>query len=143
MMSRHADRQQMALESGATAIVAERGEEGIAKVREILGGGADAALNVLEQKLLLTKPSACFIMAVVSVLSVCHTTTTTPLAQPLLKISLSVVALLLSQPIIRKFCSMPFSKATSTQVEFSPKLTVWTISTKPTKTWPTAKRLKL
>ncbi len=45
MMSRHADRQQMALESGATAVVAERGEEGIAKVREILGGGADAALE--------------------------------------------------------------------------------------------------
>ncbi|HFI0466054.1 TPA: alcohol dehydrogenase catalytic domain-containing protein [Streptococcus suis] len=45
MMSRHADRQQMALESGATAIVAERGEEGIAKVREILCGGADAALE--------------------------------------------------------------------------------------------------
>ena len=45
LMSRHEDRQQMALESGATAIVAERGEEGIAKVREILGGGADAALE--------------------------------------------------------------------------------------------------
>lgn len=45
MMSRHADRQQMALESGATAVVAERGEGGIAKVREILGGGADAALE--------------------------------------------------------------------------------------------------
>lgn len=46
MMSRHADRQQMALESGATAIVAERGEEGIALgfVR-FLGGGADAALE--------------------------------------------------------------------------------------------------
>ncbi len=36
LMSRHEDRQQMALESGATAVVAERGEEGIAKVREIL-----------------------------------------------------------------------------------------------------------
>ncbi|SUN07806.1 zinc-binding dehydrogenase [Streptococcus acidominimus] len=35
----------MALESGATAVVAERGEEGIAKVRDILGGGADAALE--------------------------------------------------------------------------------------------------
>lgn len=45
LMSRHADRQQMALESGATAVVAERGDEGIAKVREILGGGADAALE--------------------------------------------------------------------------------------------------
>ena len=45
LMSRHEDRQQMALESGATAVVAERGEEGIAKVREILGGGADTALE--------------------------------------------------------------------------------------------------
>lgn len=45
LMSRHEDRQQMALSSGATAVVAERGEEGIAKVREILGGGADAALE--------------------------------------------------------------------------------------------------
>lgn len=45
LMSRHEDRQQMALQSGATAIVAERGEVGIAKVREILGGGADAALE--------------------------------------------------------------------------------------------------
>ena len=41
LMSRHEDRQKMALESGATAVVAERGEEGIAKVREILGGGAE------------------------------------------------------------------------------------------------------
>ena len=45
LMSRHEDRQQMALESGATAVVAERDEEGITKVREILGGGADAALE--------------------------------------------------------------------------------------------------
>ncbi|HJE44953.1 alcohol dehydrogenase [Levilactobacillus namurensis DSM 19117] len=45
LMSRHADRQQMALQSGASAVVAERGDTGIAKVREILGGGADAALE--------------------------------------------------------------------------------------------------
>ncbi|MDQ0222681.1 zinc-binding dehydrogenase [Streptococcus moroccensis] len=45
LMSRHEDRQQMALASGATAVVAERGDAGIAKVREILGGGADAALE--------------------------------------------------------------------------------------------------
>ena len=45
LMSRHEDRQKMALESGATAVVAERGEEGIAKVCELLGGGADAALE--------------------------------------------------------------------------------------------------
>ena len=45
LMSRHEDRQKIALESGATAVVAERGEEVIAKVREIRGGGADAALE--------------------------------------------------------------------------------------------------
>ena len=45
LMSRHEDRQQLALEFGATAVVADRGEEGIDKVREILGGGADAALE--------------------------------------------------------------------------------------------------
>lgn len=45
LMSRHEDRQQMALASGANAVVAERGEEGIAKVRDILGGGADVALE--------------------------------------------------------------------------------------------------
>lgn len=45
LMSRHKDRQQMALESGATAVVAERGKEGIEKVREILKGGADVALE--------------------------------------------------------------------------------------------------
>lgn len=45
MMSRHKDRQDLALKLGATAVVADRGQEGIAKVREILGGGADAALE--------------------------------------------------------------------------------------------------
>ncbi|HEL2576534.1 TPA: alcohol dehydrogenase catalytic domain-containing protein [Streptococcus suis] len=45
MMSRHEDRQKLALQLGATAVIAERGEKGIAKVREILGGGADAALE--------------------------------------------------------------------------------------------------
>ncbi|MFK4942887.1 zinc-binding dehydrogenase [Lactococcus garvieae] len=45
LMSRHADRQKLALELGATDVIAERGEEGIEKVREILGGGADAALE--------------------------------------------------------------------------------------------------
>ena len=45
LMSRYKDRQEMALASGATAVVEERGEEGIVKVREILGGGADVALE--------------------------------------------------------------------------------------------------
>ncbi|PLA76427.1 Zn-dependent alcohol dehydrogenase [Ligilactobacillus agilis] len=46
IMSRHEDRQQMALEAGATAFVAERGQEGIDKVLELTGGsGADAVLE--------------------------------------------------------------------------------------------------
>ncbi|MGT2845829.1 zinc-dependent alcohol dehydrogenase family protein [Streptococcus massiliensis] len=46
IMSRHEDRQKLALEFGATDIVAERGEEGVAKVLELTGGaGVDAALE--------------------------------------------------------------------------------------------------
>jgi threonine dehydrogenase-like Zn-dependent dehydrogenase len=45
-MSRHADRQAIARDFGATTIVAERGEEGIARVRELTEGiGADAVLE--------------------------------------------------------------------------------------------------
>ncbi|WP_142122300.1 zinc-binding dehydrogenase [Rarobacter faecitabidus] len=45
-MSRHADRAALAREFGATDIVAERGAEGIAAVRDLLGGDlADAALE--------------------------------------------------------------------------------------------------
>jgi threonine dehydrogenase-like Zn-dependent dehydrogenase len=46
VMSRHADRQALAREFGATDIVAERGEEGVARVKDMLDGvGADAALE--------------------------------------------------------------------------------------------------
>ncbi|WP_125776292.1 zinc-binding dehydrogenase [Antribacter gilvus] len=45
IMSRHADRTALARELGATDVVAERGEAGIAAVREILGGLADCALE--------------------------------------------------------------------------------------------------
>lgn len=55
LMSRHKDRQEMALQSGATAVVAERGEEGIAKVREILGGGADTALECVGTEAAITQ----------------------------------------------------------------------------------------
>ncbi|MEZ0448010.1 zinc-dependent alcohol dehydrogenase family protein [Cellulomonas sp. ICMP 17802] len=45
-MSRHADRQKVATEFGATHLVAERGEEGLARVRELTDGiGADAVLE--------------------------------------------------------------------------------------------------
>jgi threonine dehydrogenase-like Zn-dependent dehydrogenase len=50
-MSRHADRQALAREFGATDVVAERGDEGIAAVRELLGGDlADAALECVGTK---------------------------------------------------------------------------------------------
>ncbi|QCB95716.1 IMP dehydrogenase [Arthrobacter sp. PAMC25564] len=50
-MSRHADRQAIAREFGGTDIVAERGEEGVAKVRELLGGVlADSVLECVGTK---------------------------------------------------------------------------------------------
>jgi threonine dehydrogenase-like Zn-dependent dehydrogenase len=62
-MSRHASRQALATEFGATDIVAERGEEGAAKVRELLGGVlADAVLECvgtkqsMDQSLAVTRP---------------------------------------------------------------------------------------
>ncbi|MFD7730814.1 zinc-dependent alcohol dehydrogenase family protein [Kitasatospora phosalacinea] len=45
-MSRHRSRQELALAFGATDLVAERGEEGVARVRELTGGiGADSVLG--------------------------------------------------------------------------------------------------
>jgi threonine dehydrogenase-like Zn-dependent dehydrogenase len=45
-MSRHADRQAIARELGATDVVAERGDEGVEQVRELTGGfGADSVLE--------------------------------------------------------------------------------------------------
>ena len=46
LMGRHKDRTDLGLEFGATDVVAERGEEGIAKVRELTGG--DGTHTVLE-----------------------------------------------------------------------------------------------
>ncbi|MGW5001479.1 zinc-dependent alcohol dehydrogenase family protein [Streptomyces hydrogenans] len=45
-MSRHEPRQKLALEFGATDIVTERGEEGVARIKELTGGiGADSVLE--------------------------------------------------------------------------------------------------
>ncbi|WP_049730585.1 zinc-dependent alcohol dehydrogenase family protein [Rhizobium ecuadorense] len=45
-MSRHKTRQDLALEFGATDIVSERGDEGVARIRELTGGvGADSVLE--------------------------------------------------------------------------------------------------
>ena len=42
-MSRHDDRQKLALEFGATDIVTERGDDGVARIKDLTGGiGADA-----------------------------------------------------------------------------------------------------
>ncbi|MEU4657830.1 zinc-dependent alcohol dehydrogenase family protein [Streptomyces sp. NPDC023723] len=46
VMSRHASRQKLAREFGATDIVTERGEEGVEKIKEMTGGiGADSVLE--------------------------------------------------------------------------------------------------
>jgi threonine dehydrogenase-like Zn-dependent dehydrogenase len=62
-MSRHEPRQKLAREFGATDIVAERGEEGVARVKELTGGiGADAVLecvgnpDAMRQALHSTRP---------------------------------------------------------------------------------------
>ena len=44
-MSRHEDRQKLAKEFGATDVIAERGDEAVAKVMELTGAGADAVLE--------------------------------------------------------------------------------------------------
>ncbi len=62
-MSRHASRQKLAREFGATDIVAERGDEGVAKIRDLTNGvGADSVLEcvgtpgAMQQALDATRP---------------------------------------------------------------------------------------
>jgi threonine dehydrogenase-like Zn-dependent dehydrogenase len=62
-MSRHASRQQLAREFGATDIVTERGDEGVARIKELTGGiGADSVLECvgtgesMQQALRATRP---------------------------------------------------------------------------------------
>lgn len=51
MMSRHTDRQKLALEFGATDIVTERGDEGIARIKELTGGlGAHSVVEAVGTK---------------------------------------------------------------------------------------------
>jgi threonine dehydrogenase-like Zn-dependent dehydrogenase len=46
VMSRHATRQKLALEFGATDVVTQRGDEGVARIKELTGGvGADSVLE--------------------------------------------------------------------------------------------------
>jgi threonine dehydrogenase-like Zn-dependent dehydrogenase len=47
-MSRHADRQKLALEYGATDIVTERGDDGVARIKDITGGlGAHSVIEAV------------------------------------------------------------------------------------------------
>ena len=55
-MSRHVPRQKLAREFGATDIVAERGDEGVAKVKELTGGfGAHSVVEAVGTKESLTQ----------------------------------------------------------------------------------------
>ena len=50
-MSRHKTRQDLALEFGATDIVSERGDEGVARIKELTNGvGADSVLECVGTK---------------------------------------------------------------------------------------------
>ena len=50
-MSRHKTRQDLALEFGATDIVSERGDEGVARIKQMTGGvGADSVLECVGMK---------------------------------------------------------------------------------------------
>src|SRR3954449_11164448 len=50
-MSRHADRQKLAIEYGATDIVTERGDDGVARIRDLTDGvGADSVLECVGTK---------------------------------------------------------------------------------------------
>ena len=59
-MSRHKKRQELALEYGATDIVSERGEEGIARIRTLTNGvGADSVLECVGAKESMTQAIEC------------------------------------------------------------------------------------
>jgi threonine dehydrogenase-like Zn-dependent dehydrogenase len=59
-MSRHLDRQALARTLGATDVVAERGDDGIAAVKELLGGiGADASLECVGTKQSMAQALGC------------------------------------------------------------------------------------
>lgn len=60
--SRHPDRQALARRFGADDVIAARGDEGVAELRDLLGGGADVVLeavgnlDAMEQAIAATRP---------------------------------------------------------------------------------------
>lgn len=143
LMSRHEDRQKIALESGATAVVAERGEEVIAKVREIRGGGADAALECVGTA-----------AAVDQALEVLHNGgrlgfvgvphyNNRALGSTFAQISQLQVELPLLPPTTNSYYSRVYWMEISIQDESSPRAIVWTRLIKHTKTWMSVRPLRL
>jgi hypothetical protein len=66
VFSRHIARQKLALEFGATDVIAERGDDGVTRLTELLGGiGADAVLECvgtresMQQAIDATRPGGC------------------------------------------------------------------------------------
>ncbi|AYD02633.1 zinc-dependent alcohol dehydrogenase family protein [Neorhizobium sp. NCHU2750] len=59
-MSRHKSRQDLALEFGATDIISERGDEGVARIKELTGGvGADSVLECVGTQESMTQAINC------------------------------------------------------------------------------------
>ena len=59
-MSRHKARQDLALEFGATHIVSERGDEGVARIKELTGGvGAESVLECVGTQEAMTQAMNC------------------------------------------------------------------------------------
>jgi threonine dehydrogenase-like Zn-dependent dehydrogenase len=59
-MSRHKARQELALEYGATHIVSERGDEGVARIKQLTNGvGADAVLECVGTQESMTQAIQC------------------------------------------------------------------------------------
>jgi threonine dehydrogenase-like Zn-dependent dehydrogenase len=59
-MSRHKTRQELALEYGATHIISERGDEGVARIKQLTNGvGADAVLECVGTQESMTQAIQC------------------------------------------------------------------------------------
>ena len=72
-MSRHKARQDLALEFGATDIISERGDEGVARVKELTAGvGAESVWNVSAPRNPCCRPSTVRVPAARSDLSACR-----------------------------------------------------------------------
>lgn len=74
VMSRHASRQKLAREFGATDIVTARGDEGVAVIKELTDGiGADSVLECVGTQLSMCRPSTARVRAATSPTSASRT----------------------------------------------------------------------